>query len=343
MGLTLHFERRSTLLWMSAATAVLTLSLTACGGGSPAGEAPATATSDDAGTAGGVQKVTVGVMPLVDLAPLHVGIEQGIFADHGLELELQSAQGGAAIIPAVTSGQTDFGFSNPTSLLIAASQGLDIKVIAPGGSSTGDEATDYGATVVLPDSGIETAADLEGHTVAVNTLNNISDSTVKEAVRQAGGDPSAVEFVEMPFPNMVAAVEQGTVDSAFLVEPFLTSGLGESMRPVFWNWMEVSPDLMASAYFTTGATAEDKPELVAAFQDAMAESAAYAQEHPEETRSILTDYTSIPPEVATELRLPRWIDEVNVESLERLIEISTKDGLLQGDLAVDDIVLPDAS
>lgn len=347
MGSPLRSARRSTILWTSAATAALALTLTACGGGSPSGgspsgQAPGTGAADDAGPAGRLQTVTVGVMPLVDLAPLHLGIEQGIFADHGLELELQTAQGGAAIIPAVTSGQQDFGFSNPTSLLIAASKGLDITVIAPGGSSTGDEATDYGATVVLPDQDVESAADLEGHTVAVNTLNNISDSTVKEAVRQAGGDPAAVEFVEMPFPNMVAAVQQGTVDSAFLVEPFLTAGLAEDLKPVFWNWMEVSPDLMASAYFTTSALAEEKPELVAAFQDAMAESASYAEEHPDQTRAVLETYTSIPPETLAELRLPRWIDEVSVESLDRLIEISTEDGLLEGDLAVEDVVLPDA-
>lgn len=342
MGLNLRSERRSIVLWSSAAAAVLALSLTACGGGSPSGDATATGAADDTGASGEVQKVTVGVMPLVDLAPLHLGVDQGIFEKHGLELELQTAQGGAAIIPAVTSGQADFGFSNPTSLLIAASKGLDIKVIAPGGSSTGDEATDYGATVVLPDSDFESAADLEGHTVAVNTLNNISDSTVKEAVRQDGGDPSAVEFVEMPFPNMVAAVEQGTVDAAFLVEPFLTMGLAESMKPVFWNWMEVSPDLMASAYFTTGALAEEDPELVAAFHAAMAESADYAESHPEETRSILDTYTSIPPETAAELRLPRWADDINADSLERLIEISTEDGLLDGGLSVEDVVLPDA-
>ncbi len=329
-----------------AAMAVLTLALTACGGNTNGNSAASGATETSGGNGAAdnteLQEITVGVMPLVDVAPLYLGIEQGIFEDHGLTVNLETAQGGAAIIPAVTSGQFDFGFSNPTSVLVAASRGLDVMVIAPGWSSTGDEDTDYGATVVLPDADISSAADLEGHTVAVNTLNNISDSTVKEAVRQDGGDPSKVEFVEMPFPNMVAAVEQGTVDAAFLVEPFLSSGLDESMRPVFWNWMEVSPDLMASTYFSTGALAEEDPDLVAAFQDAMAESATYAEGNPDETLAILETYTSIPPEVTQVLRLPRWIDSVNVDSLERLIEISTEDGLLEGDLSVDDVVLADA-
>ncbi|MFC7401041.1 ABC transporter substrate-binding protein [Citricoccus sp. GCM10030269] len=335
------------MAWTAGALLALSLSLTACGGaGSPSGTEPTGTgngagenTNDGGAEAGDLQEITVGVMPLVDVAPLHLGIDQGIFEDHGLDVELQSAQGGAAIIPAVTSGQLEFGFSNPTSVIVAASRGLDVKVIAPGGSSTGDAETDYGATVVMPDTDISSASDLEGHKVAVNTLNNISDSTVKEAIRQDGGDPSKVQFVEMPFPNMVAAVQQGTVDAAFLVEPFLSSGLDESMRPVFWNWMEVSPELMASTYFTTSAMAEEDPELVSAFQDAIAESAEYAESNPEETREILQTYTSIPPEVAESLRLPRWSDEVHVESVERLIEISSEDGLLEGDLSVEDVVL----
>ncbi|WP_043057593.1 ABC transporter substrate-binding protein [Enteractinococcus helveticum] len=315
--------------------ALSALSLAACGNGA----GPSTEGDQAASTNGEMEKITLGVMPLVDLAPLHLGVDQGIFEEHGLEVELVTAQGGAAIIPAVTSGQYEFGFSNPTSVIIAKSQGLDVVVVAPGGTSTGDEETDYGATVVLPDSGIETAADLEGKRVAVNTLNNISDSTVKEAVRNAGGDPNEVEMVELAFPDMVPGVEQGTVDAAFLVEPFLTMGLNAGFEPIAWNWIEVSPDLMASSYFTTQELADEQPELVEKFQNAMAESAQYAEEHPEETRNIITSYTEIPEEITETMRLPRWVDSVDQESLDRLIEISIEDGLLEEDVQLEDLVL----
>lgn len=288
-----------------------------------------------------VQSITVGVMPLVDLAPLHLGVETGIFESHGLDVELVAAQGGAAIIPAVTSGQYEFGFSNPTSLIVANSRGVDVKIIGPGGTSSGNEETDYGATVVTEDSSITSASELEGHSVAVNTLNNISDSTVKEAVRNDGGDPAELDLIELPFPDMIPAIQQGNVDAAFLVEPFLTMGLEEGLQPIAWNWMEVSPDLTASSYFTSGALAEERPELVDQFQAALAESAAYAEEHPDETREILTSYTQISEELAQTIRLPRWAESVNEESLERLIEISEQDGLLADAVSLDDLILPE--
>lgn len=50
-----------------------------------------------------------------------------------------------------------------------------------------------------PRNSIETAADLAGKQVAVNTLKNIGDSTIRASARGAGGDPSSIKFTELPF------------------------------------------------------------------------------------------------------------------------------------------------
>ncbi|QDC26821.1 hypothetical protein FE374_17590 [Georgenia yuyongxinii] len=72
-------------------------------------------------------------MPIIDVAPVYVGLDQGFFEEEGLELELSTGQGGAAIVPGVVSGSTDFGFGNNHSLMIAASSGLPLRVVASGG------------------------------------------------------------------------------------------------------------------------------------------------------------------------------------------------------------------
>src|SRR3712207_6759878 len=192
--------RRSTVI---PAVVAACLVLAGCGGDDATGEPEAT------GGAAQVDQVSLGVLPLVDLAPIYLGVEEGFFDDEGIELSFTTAQGGAAIIPSVLGGELDLGFSNPTSRLLARSQGLPVKVIAPGGSSTGEVGADYGAVVVKPDSGIADAAGLAGRRVAVNTLRNISDTSIRESVRVAGGDPDAVEFVEMPLPDMAAALSAG--------------------------------------------------------------------------------------------------------------------------------------
>lgn len=127
----------------SLAAAGALLLFTACGGGG--GEA---ASEDDVAQDGQLTEVSIGVVPVVDVAPIYLGVQEGIFEDHGLDVDLTVAQGGAAIIPAVQSGDFDFGFSNITSLVIGESQGLPLQVVAPGPQTTGNVGEDFSSLLV---------------------------------------------------------------------------------------------------------------------------------------------------------------------------------------------------
>ncbi|SFP07757.1 NitT/TauT family transport system substrate-binding protein [Amycolatopsis arida] len=299
-----------------------------------------TAGCGSAGTGGqdGTGTVRVGVIPIVDVAPIYLGKEQGFFADRGIELALESGQGGAAIVPGVVSGQFQFGFSNVTSLLLARSKGLPLKVVAAGNSTTGDAEKDFGAVVVPADSDITDAAGLAGRTVAVNTANNIGDTTIREVVRQAGGDPTTIKFVELPFPDMPAAVQQHRVDAAWVVEPFLTVTTRQGARPVAANFAGTDPELMVAAYFTSQQLIDSDPDLVQRFTEAMNESLRYARDHPDEARRILGTYTQIDAETAASLTLPRWPTEINVASIQRLADLAVRDGLITKEPNVRDLL-----
>ncbi|MGF1661779.1 MAG: ABC transporter substrate-binding protein [Kineosporiaceae bacterium] len=272
--------------------------------------------------------VTVGVIPIVDVAPLYLGVEQGFFAARGLELELVPAQGGAAIVPGVVSEEYQFGFSNNTSLLLATDSGIELQMVAAGSSSTGVEGEDFGAVVASADSGITDAADLAGRRVAVNTLNNIGDTTVRDAVAQAGGDDSTIEFVELAFPDMPAALENGDVDAAFVVEPFLTITTSAGATPVAWMYATAAEDLSVATYFTSDAYAAENPDVVAAFQAAMIESQEYATDNPDALREILTTYTEIDAALIPEITLPAFPSEINDASIEELNRLATEQGVL---------------
>jgi NitT/TauT family transport system substrate-binding protein len=290
---------------------------------------------DEPGEAsGGAQQVKVGIIPILDVAPIYLGKEKGFFTSRNIELTLESGQGGAAIVPGVVSGQFQFGFSNVTSLLIAQSRGLPLKVVSNGVASTGKDKADFGGVVTRDDS-IKTAADLAGKRVAVNTLKNIGDSTIRASVRKAGGDPSSIKFVELAFPDMPAALQADRVDAIWVVEPFLSTSLGEGGRLVASNYVDTAPDLTVAVYFTSEQLTKDDPDLVKRFTEAMTESLAYAESHPDEARQVLTTYTQIDEAVIQELTLPKWPPEINRESVETLATLAVQDGLVteQPDLA----------
>lgn len=302
--------------WAVLAAAVLLLA--ACGGD------PAPSPSS-----GGLTPVKVSVIPIIDVAPIYLGVKQGFFSAEGLKPELVPAQGGAAIVPAVVSGQVEFGFSNFTSLIIATSKGLPLKVVAPGAGSTGVQGKDFGGVVVKADSPVKSAADLAGKRVAVNTLNNINDTTVRASIRAAGGDAKSVKFTELAFPDMLAALDKGDVDAAQVVEPFLATAAKNGDRVIASNYVDTAPGLTIAGYFTSQQTASAKPDLVERFTAAMLKSLAYARDNPDAVREVLLTYTKIDPALTGSLTLPAYPSEVNAESLRTLADLAVRDGLIQ--------------
>jgi len=286
----------------------------------------------DAVSSGGSRTTTVkvGIIPIVDVAPLYLGQRKGFFKSRGINLQMVSAQGGAAIIPGVVSGQFQFGFSNTTSLMLAQVKGVAVKSVVNGAASNGKAGGDVTGVAVKKDSSIKSARDLAGHTVAVNTLQNIGDTTVRESVRKAGGDPSKVRFVEIAFDQMPAALDTGRVDAAWMGEPAQTIAKAQGARIVASPFAETDPKLTVATYFTSTRLIRTNPDLVKRFTEAMTESLRYASGHPDEARQVLTTYTKISGGVLQNLTLPSWPTEVDMASLEKLASLSEKDGLFGG-------------
>jgi NitT/TauT family transport system substrate-binding protein len=287
--------------------------------------------SDDNGTAapGQPDKVTVGVIPILDVAPIYLGVEKGFFEKRDIQLELELAEGGAAIVPAVVSEQYQFGFSNVISLLLAQSEKLPVKVVSNGNNSTGVDGEDFAGLIVKGDSPIRSAKDLEGKKVAANTLSNIVDTSVRASVRKAGGDPSQVEFVALPFPEQPAALANGQVDAVFVVEPFQQAVLADGGRKIASSYVDAAENLTVAVYFTSQQLQAENPDLVRRFTEAMQESLSYADSHPDEARAIIGTYTEIAPEVIEKVTLPKWPADINRDSLETMAELAVEDGLLK--------------
>ncbi|MGY1550398.1 ABC transporter substrate-binding protein [Microbacterium sp. A588] len=300
-------------------------------------DAPAGGTdgADTSSSAADLTPITVGVIPIADTAPLYVGDAQGFFEDEGLDLTIETATGGAAIVPAVVSGDYEFGFSNQLSLMVAADQGLNITMVSAAVSSTGDTTQDMGAVVSKADSGIVSPADLAGKTVSSNSVGNINDTVVRSVVDEAGADSSTIDFVEVPFPDAIAAVENDQVDAAFVVEPFVTSALEAGLNVVTYAYADFDPKLDIAAYF---ALSDIDPELLEKFQSAMTKSLEFADSNPDVVREVMGTYTKTPPEVLAEITLPRFPTEMDRASVEKLAAAAQNYGVLKAEPDFDNLL-----
>lgn len=282
-----------------------------------------------AGKDGSLTPITVGVIPIVDTAPLWLGVKEGFFKEVGLDVTIKTASGGAAIVPAVVSGEYQIGFSNTLSLMVAVEKGLPLKVVSPAVASTGDTKADFGAIVVRNDSPIKTMADLSGKTVSSNSLGNINDTIVKTLIDQAGADSSKTKFVEVPFPNVAAALDSKQIDAGFVVEPFVTSATAAGYRVVGYNYASFDPKLDVAAYFSTTDYIAKNEKVIKAFQSAMKKSLEFSQANAQKVRDIVATYTKTDPAVLAKMVLPTWPSAVNQAAQQKLADAALKYGALK--------------
>jgi NitT/TauT family transport system substrate-binding protein len=304
-----------------AALAGLVITLTGCT------DSDATTPSPDASA--GLRKVRVAALPISETAALWGGIKAGIFRKQGLEVEVLPAQGGAQAIPALINGDIDFAIGQPFGPFRADLQNLGVVIVGNYASSYAD-GDDINAVVASAKSGITRPAQLAGRKVSVNSLGAAGDVTIMAAVEKDGGDPAKVEFVEVAFPDAPAQLQAGTIDAAWVTEPFITQLRERGDKLVVAPYQATIPGLTTLTTITSSKLKESDAALVADFSTAMKETLTWAKEPTNEAslRQAIKDNLKLPDPVADSVRLPAFGWELDRAGLEQLASLAQKYGVL---------------
>jgi len=286
--------------------------IAACGSSSKSSTHVASTSSS---SAKGTTTVTVGVLPIADVAPLYLGIKQGFFAKQHLTVVPHSLQGGAAVASAVVGGSLQFGFGATANLVLARAHGLPLQFVANGDEAAGNAASAWSGILVRRGSGITSISQLAGKTIAANAIKGENELALDSILRSHGVSPSSVHVVALPFPTMPSALASGQVQAVTEVEPFVSAILskgGVMLSPLFEG---EQPSEMVAGYFTTATQIHSHPSLVTRFVTALNEALDYAQAHSAAVRAIIPTYTSIPSAVAARMKLPVWGSTVGTGSI----------------------------
>lgn len=315
------------------------LALTACGG-SAGDEAQGTGNAPD-----GDNTLQIGLLPNIDALPIYIGVEDGIFEEYDLDVEPVPAQGGAALLPSVLEGSVDIAYSNVLTPMTAISQGIDVQVVSGApltvDPETGEPEGEHPSSIlaVTQDSGIESAADLEGQTVSVNALGGIQEVAVRNAVDAAGGDPEGVELVELPLSQAEGALSSGRVDAISVNEPFTTAVVQAGHRIVGAPFTDFEdPASNIAIYFATSEFADANGDKIQRFRDALDEVNEYINENPEEARESLSLYTDIEESIRDEVSLPYYQSSISEHSVQEIMQKGVRYGALEEEISIDPII-----
>lgn len=309
---------RAPLLLLAAVT-LLTAACQSNGTSSQSGSGPETA------------NITIGVLPVVDVAPVYLAEKEGFFKQEGLTVKFQQAQGGAALIPAMVGGNVQIAFSNYVSLFLAKNRGIDLNVIAEGDRAK----PGFSGVFTMPNSPIRTPADLAGKKVAVNTLNNVGDVAISAVLSQQGVDPKTLKFVEIPLPDMGPTMQRGEIDAAWVVEPFTTS-LKSTLkaRAIIDPFTGPTDGMAIAGYAVTKRFADQNPKTIAAFLRALDKATAAANADSSKVAEVVPTYTGIKADAASKFTLPEYTATPDAKALQRVADLMKQFGKLDQSLDV---------
>jgi NitT/TauT family transport system substrate-binding protein len=316
-----HNRPGSLVLMVIGALSVAALTI-ACGspgsghgGGSASGTGSSTATTS----------IVVGSLPVIDTAGLQVALKEGFFRQAGLNVSVKSVTQSTAAIPDLLHGSIDvIAGGNYVSFLEADANGtFPVEVLAPAIDCT---ANTYGV-VAMPSSGITKPADLAGKTIAVNLTQNIQTLTTSTVLAADGVGAGSLHYVQVPFPDMVAALQAGRVDAISAVEPFLSAALAAGGTLVTSTCTGSTANFPLSGYETTQSWVRQHAAAARAFQQAVEKGNAYADAHPSVVRSLLPTYTSITATAAASMPLGSYPSTLTAALVQRVATLMRGGGL----------------
>jgi NitT/TauT family transport system substrate-binding protein len=308
------------------AAAAVALFTSSCGGGSAA----------NAGTI----SVTVGALPVVDDVSAYIAADEGIFQRDGLNVTIKQVLQSTLAIPEMRKGTIDIiGGGNYVSFIKASASdpaNPPYRIISEAATC----ASGSFDVLALPSAGIQTPADLQHKTIAVNLTNNIQTLMIDSVLKSDDVNPATVRFVVIPFPKMVAALEAHKVDAMSAVEPFITTAEQKAgAQPILDQCSGPDSNLPLSGYFSTTAWAQQHPQAVRRFQQAMAQAQEIADTDRAQVEKTLLKYvTGLTAVQAATITLEQFPTSLDSAQLNRVSNLMQEAGLIRGSIQASSLM-----
>jgi ABC-type nitrate/sulfonate/bicarbonate transport system substrate-binding protein len=200
---------------------------------------------------------------------LWIAQERGLFAKHGVDMEVVYLRSSPLQMTALSTGEVHFASSGGSPFLFAVAGGQDLKVIA----SQSNRLSYH--LVVRPE--IKAAKDLRGKRFGVTTIGGTTWMATYLALEHLGLDANRDQISINGLGNqtiLAQAVEAGNID-ATLLDPFLSRGPKSKGLPVLIDLNHAQIPFMNSAIAVSGNFLREHPDIVDAVLKALLEAQAF--------------------------------------------------------------------
>lgn len=295
MSFTAH--RRRSAAAVTAGIVALGVVLAACGTAANTG-------ASSSGQGGGSSKpLNIILAPAANGLPVLVAQSQGFFAKHGISVAKIDHQASSALYPAlIAHGQYDIADLTPPTLLTSVSQHLDDIAIANEFNVSKDFPLEY---LMVPNgSPIKTLQDLNGKKVGTASITGNLWISFQNALKKAGMDPSSVNPLQVPFPNMADTMAAHRVDAVLAIAPFSDAIKAKGNKSIDEPYLSIGPNVVGQVFAANRTWAQSHKPEVKNFIAALKDATAYMKDHPDVAAEQLSKFTGVSLGTAKNTLLP---------------------------------------
>ena len=184
---------------------------------------------------GGDDTVKIGYLPSDHDAALFVADAQGKYAEKNITVELVQFNNGGDLMTAMASGEVDVGYVGIAPVLSSVAKGVPVKVIS-------SAQTEGSGIVVTDQSGINTAADLKGKSIATPGEASIQNVLLTYYLKQNGLSTSDLNISAMKVPSMNDALKTKQIDGIITFQPYVSIAANESGNHVLADSKAILPN-----------------------------------------------------------------------------------------------------
>ena len=218
--------------------------------------------------------------------PLPVAVEHGIFAKHGLDVELVNFGGSTdQLLEAIATGKSDAGIGMALRWLKPLEQGFDVKITA---------GTHGGCLRLLVNagSGIERLEDLKGKAIATSDMASPDKNFFSILLAKKGIDPvKDVEWRQYPGELLRAALDKGEAQALTGSDPRTYLWLKDGkLKEVSSNLADQYAHRTCCIVGVRGSLLRSDKAAARALTAAILEAAVYTVHHPDDAAKAFQQY-----------------------------------------------------
>lgn len=210
-------------------------------------------------------------------APQYAAINQGYFAEEGIELELSNGEGADKVMAAVLSNNVDIGFAGPEASIYVYNEGKTDNTQVFALLTQRDGSFLVGRQ---PDPNF-TWDKVRNKVILPGRKGGVPYMTLEYVIRKNGIDPDKDTTLDnsIQFALMAGAFTSGTGDYVTLFEPTASTLEAQGKGYIVASIGKESGEISYTAYFAKKSFIEKNPDLMQRFTRAIYKGQKWVQSH----------------------------------------------------------------